>query len=94
MEYEKEMTMATTLKMYRTNNGTRVALVRDGGRKYLQVLMMDGPLTVQRVPLQEAKYMEDYRPLKAKDLKTFRLHGKAHGMTAAARSFLREAAAQ
>ena len=82
-----------TLKRYATTEGTRTALVKDGGHKYLHILMMEGgPLSVRKVALDEQKYMTDLGPLRPKHLKVFRSNGRIHGMTSTAKAFLREIA--
>ena len=42
---------------YHTNDGVRRGMLIKTGRKYLQVIMMDYPLRVRKVPLAEQKYM-------------------------------------
>jgi len=44
---------------YHTNDGVRTGLLIAEGRKYLQVLMMDNPLRVRKVPLAEQKHMRE-----------------------------------
>jgi len=86
------------LRSYHTEQGVKVALVLPG-RKWLQVLMLDGTLTVRRVRIGEAKHMTDIalrgRPYPMRRaLKVFRGHGRLHGDTKGARQFLRRASAQ
>jgi hypothetical protein len=81
----------------------RVALVKHGGRKWLQVLCIDattsGGLKLWKVPLTDTQYM---RPLLRKGkpypvsraLKSFRRMGKTHGISKGAKKLLKEAHAQ
>lgn len=83
--------MAATLMSYRTDEGTRAALVGDPGRKYIPVLMMDGgTLSVQKVPNDQQRYMRPYKELRKKHVKVFRSYGRAFGISNAAREFLNE----
>ena len=83
------------------NSSFRTALVKDGGRKWLQVVALDatpdGGLRVWRVPVSEVKFMtpllfrgKPYPMLRA--LKTFRSLADTHGITQGARKILKEAA--
>ncbi len=86
------------LRSYHTEQGVKVALVLSG-RKWLQVMVMDGPLTVRRVRICEAKHMTDIVRRGApypmhRALKVFRGHGRLHGYTKGARKFLRQASSQ
>jgi len=84
--------MAARLMRYRTDEGSRVALVREG-RKYLHVLVMDSPLRVTKADPREARYMTTLKDVaQPKDLKMFRRFGRIHGMTEAAKSFIKDAA--
>ena len=48
----------SVLVAYRTDEGTRTALVVTEGTKYLHVVTMDPyPLRVRKVPISEGKYM-------------------------------------
>jgi hypothetical protein len=86
------------LRSYHTEQGVKTALVLRG-RKWLQVLLLDGALTVRRVRIGESKHMTDIvrrgqpYPMQ-RALKVFRLHGRLHGYTKGARKFLSKASAQ
>jgi hypothetical protein len=43
---------------YHTENGVRHGLLVKEGYKKLHVLLIDTPITVRRVPVSEARYME------------------------------------
>jgi hypothetical protein len=89
--------MTIQVMRYKTDEGVRTALVKDGGYKYLQVMMMyGGTLSVEKVPNDEFRYMDAWKTgqLRAMHLTIFRSYGRRYGMTQAAKSFLREAAAQ
>lgn len=84
-------------------SAVRCALVRHGGRKWLQVLCIDattsGGMKLWKVPLTDTQYM---KPLLRKGkpypmsraLKVFRKVGKTHGITKGAKKLLKEANAQ
>lgn len=88
--------MSIELMMYRTEQGNKTVMVDDSGRKYLSVLIMDGNLTVRKVPKAEARFMS---PLLGKPkamstrVRQYRAYGRRNGMTKAAKSFLTKAAA-
>lgn len=86
--------MSIELKSYHTDQGFKTVLVDDSGRKWMQVLMMDGNLVVKKVPLSEARYMKPCIG-KTKAMSTlvrqYRAFGKKNGMTKAAKSFLTKA---
>jgi len=78
--------------IYKTTDGTKVALV-EPGRKLMKVLLMDGKLRVRKIPMAESRYMtpakrkgEPYPVRRA--VARFRGYGKAFGMTKTARTFL------
>ena len=77
-------------------SGVKVALVKTGSPKWMPILMMDGALTVRKVPASDIKHMTELRkhgipyPLKLA-VRHFRHYGKAHGMSKNAKRFLREA---
>jgi len=77
-------------------SGMKTALVKTSGPKWMSVLMMDGTLTVSRVPAEELGFMKDLTrkgkpyPLK-RAVRHFRAYGKAHGISKGAKKFLREA---
>ena len=50
------------LKSYNTGNGIKCCLVRFGGPKWLQVLIMDKQLTVIKVPKSDERYMRQALP--------------------------------
>jgi hypothetical protein len=84
-------------------SASRVAFVKHGGRKWLQVLCIDatasGGMKLWKVPLSDTQYM---RPLLRKGkpypmkraLVSFRRMGKTHGITKGAKKLLKEASAQ
>lgn len=85
-----------TLKNYHTQDGTKTVLVDDRGSKWLRVLMMDGTLTVKRVPKEEERYMREVHEGKKRRsisgaVAVFASYGRNVGQTKAAREFLREA---
>jgi len=85
----------------RVDSAFRCALVKDGGRKWLQVLAIDasakGGLKVWKVPLADEK---DMVPLllkgkpypMARALRTFRRFAATHGCSKGAKKLLKEAA--
>lgn len=89
--------MATIeLRQYATGQGVKTALIKEGP-KWIQVLTMEGKLTVRKVPKAEARYMCELthkrRPYPIKRaIGTFRRFGRTHGITKSAKVFLREAA--
>lgn len=84
--------MTTKLVRYHEEDGNRLALVKKS-RKYLHALIMDSPLRVQKLEPVEARHMTVLEEIPTpKHLKIFRRFGRAHGMTDAAKSFLKEAA--
>lgn len=91
--------MATIeLKQYATGDCIKSALIKEG-HKWIQVLLMDGKLTVRKVPKSEGRYMSELthknRPYPMKRaLGTFRKFGRAHGISRNAKTFLREATKQ
>jgi hypothetical protein len=83
------------LKQYATQSGLKVALVKEG-RKWIQVLTMDGKLTVRKVPKTEDRYMCELTHKRkpypmSRALRTFRRFGRTHGINKRAKLFLREA---
>lgn len=90
--------MSIALMQYRYQSGahqtSKTVLVDDSGTKLLSVLVMDGSLTVRKVPKTEERYMSP-APGKEKAMTTrikqFRAYGRRHGMTKAAKSFLTRA---
>lgn len=85
------------LKSYQTNDGTKTALVKLSGPKWIHVMVLDGPLTVRKVPADEMKYMSDMTikngkayPMK-RALRHFRHFAKTSGVTKNAKRFLAEA---
>ena len=87
--------MTIELKSYRTSHGTRTALV-DAKRAWCHVLMMDGPLTLKRVPITDQQFMTPLehmgRPYPiSRAIRVFRNYGRAHGISRSARLFLTEA---
>jgi hypothetical protein len=88
--------MATIeLKQYATEEGIKTALIK-AGPKWIQIMIMEGQLSVRRVPKAESRYMCELThkrrpyPLK-RALITFRRYGKAHGISKGAKRFLAEA---
>jgi hypothetical protein len=76
--------------------GRKSALVKNGGHIWMRVLIMDGPLSVRRVRIDEMKNMspmeKNGRPYPlARAVRIFRHYGRAHGSTLTARRFMREA---
>ena len=78
----------------------RVALVKHGGRKWLQVVAIDankgGGLKVWKAPLTDTKYMKPLmrgrKPYPIpRALKTFRKLAKTHGASKGAKKLLKEA---
>lgn len=84
------------LKSYRTERGCKSALIRISGPKWMHVLVLHAPLSVQRVPVTEQRFMTDLikknkpYPLNGA-IKVFRRFGKASGITKGAKRFLIEA---
>ncbi len=84
------------LKSYQTNEGTKCALIKVNGPKWMQVLVMEGPLTIRRVPTSDIKFMTDIthkgKPYSMKKaIRIFRHFAKASGVTTKAKKFLKEA---
>jgi hypothetical protein len=86
------------LMTYKTeNDGNKTVLVDDSGHKYLHVLIIDMPVTVRKLPLEEARYMrEPIQHGKTKSLQTivrqYRAIGRKMGITKAAKALLKRAA--
>ena len=85
------------LKKYQTDHGTKTALIKVSGPKWMHILVMDGPLTVRKVSTEEQRYMSDMQltngkpyPLK-RALRHFRHFAKTSGVTKSAKHFLAEA---
>lgn len=88
--------MAYQLCSYRTTAGVKTVLVDDRGRKYLHVLIMNGTLTVRKVPKEEGRYMRPVIQSKrtralSSTVRQLRSYGKRYGMTKEAKNFLRRA---
>jgi len=85
------------LVRYHTNEGIRSALLLSEGRKYLHILPMDYPLQVNKVSLDEGKYMQVLAyPLK-RALRHYRhaakeWHGGIRNLSAEAHAALQEKA--
>lgn len=63
---------------YRSESGVKTALLVKEGRKYLQILLLDYPMRIRRVPHIEARYMTemDYPVNRAKRM--YRDFARAH----------------
>lgn len=82
-------------------SANRVALVKHGGRKWLQVLAIDANtnsgLRLWKVPLTDTKHMTPLMrgrkpyPM-SRALAAFRRMGKTHGITKGAKKLIKEAA--
>ncbi len=86
--------MSIELMSYHTPQGFKTVLVDNDGRKWMQVLMMDGNLVVKKVSNEETRYM---KPCVGKTkamstlVKQYRSFGKKNGMSKAAKTFLTKA---
>lgn len=86
--------MSIEVKNYHTNHGVKTVLVDDSGRKWMQVLMMNGQLVVVKVSNQETRYMSSLtgkQKSMATRVRQYRAYGRRNGMTKAAKSFLSKA---
>jgi len=84
------------LKCWHSAEGFRHVLVKEGTKR-LHLLVMDRGLAVRQVPLEEQKFLRD--PIGGQRAwstvcKQFAGHGRRHGMTKAAKTFLTEARKQ
>jgi hypothetical protein len=91
--------MTFELKEYRTESGIKTAIVKPSGPKWMHVMIMDGTLSVQKVPATEERYMTSMvrrnnpYPL-SRAIKVFRNYGRTHGKSKGAKRFLSEATKQ
>lgn len=92
--------MASTIEVraYQTDHGTKTALIKVSGPKWMQVLTLDGPLTVRKVATTEQRHMtvmffkgKPYPIRRA--VRHYRHFAKTNGITKNAKTFLKEAAA-
>lgn len=92
------MTAEVELVRYRTENGTRPALIVEG-RKWIQVVTFDTPISVHKVRIRERRFMtadlqfhDKPYPLR-RAARLFRKAAKVHGITKGAKTIIRAAAA-
>ena len=84
----------TQVIRYRGDEGTRTGLLVTEGRKYIQLLLMDNPLRIKKVPLAHGKYIEvlEYRLGRAKRIfrdAAKKYHGGLRGCPKTVREVLR-----
>ena len=87
------------LKHYTTPSGVKTAIIRVSGPKWMQVLMMEGALTVRKIPKSETRFMEPLlfkgRPYPLRRaIHVFRHYGRASGINKSAKALLRDATKQ
>ena len=80
------------LVRYHTDNGVRAAIVKKG-RKWIQVVEIDSPVHVRKVPISDERYMiplqrkgQDYPLVRARN--KFLKAGRTLGITRGARSII------
>lgn len=77
---------------YRTDEGTRTAIVGRPGRKYLPAVLMDaGGLRVHKLPLAEDRYMTDLDYSLRAAARKYLKAGRLFGITKAAKALLKAA---
>jgi len=78
------------LVRYGTDQGVYCALVEEGRKKISVCTIGYGTgVTLKKVPLSEARYMEDYDYPVKKAVRKFRQAGASLGITKGARAFLK-----
>jgi hypothetical protein len=75
---------------FHREDGVRVAVVGEPGRKWVYAATFDSPIRLLKLPLEEQKYMRDLTELTVqKAAKKMLAAGKRLGITDGARAFLK-----
>jgi hypothetical protein len=91
--------MMYQLMDYFSDHGHKTVLVGPKGRKLVPILVMESSgLTVRKVPLTEERFLTELPlPPRSRGIETvakrFKAFGLRHGMTKAAKSFLKQISA-
>ena len=80
------------LHRYRSQSGTRTALLVTQGPKWIQVITMDAPIAVRKIPASEARWMTpiEYTGRRRRPENAFLAAGRFLGITGRAKALLKK----